>query len=222
MGKKIIVTGATGMAGSEVIHQALLDPEIEEVAALVRRPLPQSETQHAKLKTILHEDFLQYANLSEIIKQYDACIWCLGISQTQVNAEEYHVITYDYTLAAARAMLAANPDMTFIFLSGMGADSKEKSRTIFARVKGKTENALRQLSFKQLYLARPGGIRPIQKKKNLALYEKLLIPTYLFFEILLPFMVINSVDLAKAMLKIAKQGSDKLILSNNDLRKLVK
>jgi len=215
---KIILTGATGMVGSEVLKQALADTEITAVAAIVRKPVP---VQHPKLTTIIRENFLDYSNLTEVFKNYDACIWCLGISQLLVTKEEYIVITYDYALAAANAMLKANPSIGFLFLSGAGADSKEKSRTIFARIKGKTENALLKLPFKKFYIARPAGIKPMQLKRDAKWYEKLLYYTYPFFKLITPAYVITSEELAKAMLNVVKNGYGNTVIENGELKELV-
>ena len=215
---KIIITGATGMVGSEVVRQAILDDAMTEITAIVRKPLSIS---HPKLKIVLHQNFLDYADLSETFKANDACLWCLGISQTQVNKEEYHSITYDYCMSAANEMLKVNPAINFIFLSGAGADSEERSRTLFARVKGKTENALQKLPFKKLYIARPAAIRPIAKREKAPLFEKILIPLFPIFQLIIPSQIITSVDLAKALLHLAKKGADKIILENVELKKLI-
>jgi uncharacterized protein YbjT (DUF2867 family) len=219
MEKSIIVTGATGTAGIEVINQALLDNEISRVTALVRKPL---KITHPKLKVIIHQDFLSYSGLEEIFKQHDACIWCLGISQTLVSKEEYIKITYDYTLAAAEAILSANPRIAFVFLSGMGADSKEKSRTLFARIKGKTENALQKLSLRKVYIARPGGIIPTTPRDNYHFKERLSIMASKLIKLLVPKMAITADQLAKAMLKMVKQEPNKIIFENKDLLDLLK
>jgi uncharacterized protein YbjT (DUF2867 family) len=218
MGRSIIVTGATGTAGSEVIRQAIINDDIDKVTALVRKPL---SINHPKLQVIIHQNFLDYSTLTEVFKQHDACIWCLGISQSLVSKEEYIKLTYDYTMAAAQAMLKANPNTSFIFLSGMGADSKEKSRTLFAWVKGKTENALLKLPFKKLYIARPGGIIPTHPRDNYQFKEKMMIAVTKLFGMLLPGMAITSEELAKAMLTLLKKGSDKVILENKDLHQLL-
>jgi uncharacterized protein YbjT (DUF2867 family) len=218
MGKSIIVTGATGTAGSEVILEALNDSEISSVTAIVRRPL---SIAHPKLKVIVHKDFMNYARLEDVFKQSEACVWCLGISQTLVTKEEYIHLTYDYALAAAKAMLNANPNITFLFLSGMGADSNEKSRTLFAWVKGKTENALKKLPFKHLYIVRPGGIVPSHPKPNSSFKEKIYGSVNKVFGVLLPSMSISSANLAKAMLNIVKKGSDLVIHENKDLQKRI-
>lgn len=216
---KIIVTGATGLVGAEVLRQAILDNEIESVTAIVRKPL---DIQHPKITTIIHQNFLDYSNLSDVFKNNDACLWCLGISQSQVSQEQYEIITYDYVIEAAKEILKANSAVTFLFLSGMGADSSEKSKTIFARVKGKTENALLKMSFKKLFIVRPGGIKPIHKNPNTALSNKIMIPFFPILEWLYPAMVITSVQLAKAMLHIAKNGSEKKLMENIFLKDIVK
>ncbi|MDQ3003322.1 MAG: NAD(P)H-binding protein [Fibrobacterota bacterium] len=216
MKKHIIVTGATGLAGSEVVRQAILDKDIEKITALVRRPLP---IQHPKLNIVLHENFRDYSVLRDLFASHDSCVWCLGISQSQVKEDEYIRITYDYAVTAAQAMLNANPRITFLFLSGMGADSQEKSRALFARIKGKAENNLKRLPFKKLYIARPGGIIPVHKKENPALFERFLIPLMPLINFVAPSTMISSVDLAKAMLDVVKNGSDRIVLENMDLKK---
>lgn len=218
MGKSIIVTGATGTAGSSVIQQAILDKDIEKVVALVRRPL---SINHPKLQVVIHNDFMDYSNLSNLFKQSDACIWCLGISQTLVSKEEYVKLTYDYTITAAKAMLEANPNITFVFLSGQGADSKEKSRTLFARIKGKTENALQKMPFKHLFIARPGGIIPSHPRDNYTLNERMMIAVVKLMHLIVPKMVITSAQLAIAMLHMVKYGGEKIINENSDLNKLL-
>ncbi len=213
----ILVTGATGLVGAEVIRLAMSDDSITHITALARRPLT---LQHPKLTTIIHKDFLDYSQLEPVIRHNDACLWCLGISQTQVNKEQYHVITYDYAIAAGKAMLQANPNITFLFLSGEGADNTEKSRTLFARVKGKTENALKQLDFKTLYIARPGGIRPINKNPNMPFAYRLFLPLFPVMELLTPSRMINSVQVAKAMLHIVKTKPPQMTFQNIDLKKI--
>lgn len=216
---KIIVTGATGTAGAEVIRQALLCDAIEQVTALSRKP---PDMQHPKLKVVIHADFNNYQGLEEVLSGHDACIWCLGISQTQVNKEQYEQITYNYTLAGAKAMIIANPGMSFVFLSGQGADTTEKSRTIFARIKGKTENALCRLKFRRLYMARPGGIWPVHTNPNMAPVNKRMLPFFPLLNLLFPFTVIKADILARAMLRLALEGSEAKVLSNNQLKKLGK
>lgn len=215
----ILITGTTGLAGSEVLQAALSDDSIAQVTAITRKPL---EIRHPKLKVVIHSDFLDYSGLADMFKSHDACVWCLGIAQSLVSESEYHQITHDYTLAAAKAMLAANPKMAFMFLSGMGADSNEKSRTLFARVKGKTENALKQLSFTSLSIIRPGGIRPMQRRKSGAWYEQLLFPVYPILEFLFPSQIISARDLGKVMARILKEGPFNITIENPGLKRILK
>ena len=212
---KIIVTGATGTTGSEVIRQAILDKEIHRIVALARKPL---DLKDDKLSVIPHQDYLDYSSLNNLFAGSNAIIWCLGVSQFQVSKEQYSIITHDYTISAAKAALKANPSISFVFVSGDGADSTEMSRTIFARVKGKTENSLKQLPFKHLYIARPGGIKPVHRNKNMAFVNKLALPLFPIMELLAPGAIISSVQLAKALLKLAKNGNDKIILQNTELK----
>jgi uncharacterized protein YbjT (DUF2867 family) len=216
---KIIVTGATGMVGSEVIRQAIIDNDITAITAIVRRPL---EVNHPKLKTIIHQNFSDYSNLADIFKNNDACIWCLGISQNLVSKEAYIKITYDYTIAAAKNMLQANPEISFLFLSGEGADNTEKTRILFGRIKGKTENALMQIPFKKLYIARPGAIIPVHKQSNLPFIMKLQYALVKTFAWVKPSMVITSVELAKALLHIVKNDAGNGIISQQELKTLNK
>jgi uncharacterized protein YbjT (DUF2867 family) len=212
---KILVTGGTGTAGSEVVQQSLLDNDIELVTTVSRKPL---SVQNGKLKTILHQNYLDYSGLTEILKAQDAVLWCLGISQTQVTKQEYEVITHDYTIAAVNVLLEANPSVTFVFLSGQGADSTEQSRTTFARIKGKTENALKRSGIQRLYIARPGGIKPAHLNPNTSWANKLMVPFFPVMELFAPNLVISATQLAKAMLYLAKHGSEMQILENKDLK----
>ena len=167
------------MAGSEVIRQAIADEAITQIIALARRPL---EIMHPKITTVIHDDYLLYEDVKDHFRNCDACIWCLGISQLQVSKEQYAVITYDYTIAAAKAMLAVNPSIHFVFLSGNGADRSEKSKVLFARLKGKTENALLQSGLKKITIARPDAIWPKHKNKKAPFAYKLVTPLFPLIE----------------------------------------
>jgi uncharacterized protein YbjT (DUF2867 family) len=216
----LIITGVTGVVGSEAVRQALIDPRITHVTAISRRPI---SFHHEKLRVVIIKDFLDYTPIINDLKNHDACLWCLGISQNQVKSdEEYHTITYDYAIAAANAMHSVNPNIIFGFVSGMGADSTEKSKTLFARVKGKTENALLKLPLKKLYLFRPGGIQPIQKKENPMWYEYILNPiVFPMMKLVVPNMVITSVELAKVMIHTLFNDAPTTLLENKDLRNII-
>jgi uncharacterized protein YbjT (DUF2867 family) len=214
---KIIVTGSTGTVGSEVVRQAVADKDIEQVILIARNP---SETKHPKIREIIHKNFLDYNGLKSIFKEANACLWCLGISQASVTRDQYFVITYDYTVAAAKAMLDANPSITFLFLSGQGADSTEKSRILFARVKGKTENALRAMNFRKLLIFRPGGINAVTKQKNTSPQKKFETILVKAMKVVVPWAVVDTDVLAKAMLKSIKENTGPVIIDHKTIRRL--
>jgi len=216
----IIVTGATGLVGAEVIREAINDDGITSITALARRPL--TIPAHPKLNTVIHKEFMNYSGLEKLFAINDACLWSLGISQSQVSREEYHTITYDYTIAAAKAMMRANPIMTFMFLSGEGADNTEQSKTLFARVKGKAENELQRMDIKQLYIIRPAAIRPVHRNPNAPFIYKLFLPLFPVLQVIKPSSIINSVQLAKAMLQIVKTRPQQVLFRNPQLKEIAK
>jgi uncharacterized protein YbjT (DUF2867 family) len=215
---KIVIFGATGTAGSEVVRQAISDPDITKVIVVVRRPLG---FEHPKMQIIIRHDFLDYKELLLVFREMDACIWCLGISQTKVNKEQYFIITHDYAVCAARAMLSVNPEISFVFLSGQGADSSEKSRILFARVKGQTENALKLLPFKHLYILRPAGIVPVFQNGNLLVPKKSKFSILKLMAMVLPQMTISTVVLAQAMLILIKSGEPFMLLENKNIKAII-
>ena len=213
----VLITGATGMVGSEVVRQAINDLDISRIFLVVRRDAGFTDP---KVQQVIIRDFTNYSGLDDIFKQTDACIWCLGISQSRVSKNQYYTITHDYVLAAAKAMLAINPDMTFIFLSGEGADSKERSPVRFSRVKGQAENAIIRLKPKKLYIFRPGGILPSTKVEGQGFYKLLETLTVKIMAAVFPWSVVSTKSLALGMLKIAKEGYGKVILSHRDIKNL--
>ncbi len=214
---RLIVTGATGLAGAEVVRQSLTDGEIQKITALVRRPL---DVVHAKLVTVVLDDFLHYEAVFPQLSGHDACLWCLGVSQRDVDEPGYIRITRDYTLAGATAMLQVNPTLTFGFLSGGGASSSERSLMLFGRVKGQTENRLGALGLPRLYHFRPGYIEPSEPRAHARFEERFFAPFTPLLHRLLPGSLITSADLARAMIYVAKHGADKPILDNIALRRL--
>jgi uncharacterized protein YbjT (DUF2867 family) len=214
---KIIITGSTGTAGSEVARQAVADDDIEQVILIARKP---THIRHPKIREIIHQNFLDYSGLENVFKEADACIWCLGISQTQVTKEEYFVITHDYAVAAGKAMLAANPSITFLFLSGQGADTTEKSRVRFARVKGQTENVLRAMNFKKLLIFRPGGINAVTRPDKMSAHKKFETVLVSVMKAIIPGTVVDTDVLAKAMLKTIKQDTGLVIIDHKTIRRL--
>jgi uncharacterized protein YbjT (DUF2867 family) len=216
---KIIITGATGLVGAEVVREAIKDEQIGEVILLVRS---QPEIESPKIRIILHKDFLDYSPLNVIFQEAGAIIWCLGISQTQVNKSDYQRITFGYTKACADFCLKVNPSIRFVFVSGNGADRSEKSRTLYKRIKGRAENALLGSGLINIFIARPDAVRPRHRNKKAPFAYKLVYPLFPLIALFAPHKIIWSDVLARALLKLARNGAANNTLENTDLLALSK
>jgi nucleoside-diphosphate-sugar epimerase len=206
---KIILTGATGFLGQEVLKQLLADVKVDEVVVLVRKA---THVSHPKLNEFILKDFMDYSNIANEIKA-DACIWCLGVPQSAVSKEEYIKITYDYAIYAAKQMLAANPQMRFCFVSGASASQEEKGISLQGRIKGRTEKSLAPLS-ENVFLFRPAFIKPSNSS-----YKRPAIQTFAKYitNVLDLFSEAFSIDvaiLAKCLINVAKHGSPNKLMNN--------
>lgn len=219
---KAIILGSTGMVGKAVLLECLADSRIEKVLVINRHPLGIA---HEKLREIVHDNFYDFSPLRDQMKEYDACFFCLGISSVGMNEEKYRKITYDLTLAFAKLFVSLSSHAVFCYVSGTGTDSSEKGKLMWARVKGKTENDLMKLGFRDAYMFRPGYIQPFKGVRARASVVNVLyiIFTPLYF-ILKPFpnLVTDSVSLGKAMINAAIKGYGKKILENKDINALAK
>lgn len=215
---KAILFGATGMVGQGVLRECLLDPDVDSVLLVGRSA---SGTQQAKVAEIVHADLFDLSTIADRLSGYDACFFCLGVSAAGMKERDYERVTYDLTLSVASTLARLNPAITFIYVSGAGTDSTERGRVMWARVKGKTENALLRLPFKAAYMFRPGYIQPlhgIRAKTGWynAVYA-MVAPLYPLWKILFPDSVLNTEQLGRAMLCAAKQGSPKRVLEAADI-----
>lgn len=215
---KVLIFGATGMVGRGVLLECLRDPGVEAVVTLGRTATGLLD---GKLREIVHPDLLNYAGMEETLTGFDACFFCLGVSSAGMKEPDYARITYDYTLAAAEVLCRLNPGMTFVFVSGVGTDSTEKGRVMWARVKGRTENALLQLPF-HAYMFRPGFIQPMDGiQSRTPLYQKIYAvsrPLFPLFRSIFPNHVLTTRQIGQAMLSVARRGFPKRILEPGDIR----
>lgn len=218
---KVILFGATGMVGQGVLRECLLDPEVERVLAVGRKATGQ---QHAKLRELVHQDFMDFSSVEEELTGYDACFFCLGVSAAGMKEEDYHRVTYDFTLAAAKTLVKRNPGMTFLYVSGTGTDSTEQGRSMWARVKGKTENALMTLPFKDSYMFRPGIIQPLDgiksQTKAYRVGYAVMAPLTPVLKALFPKLITDTRRVGRAMLQVARHGAPKRLLENPDINSL--
>ncbi len=218
---KVLVFGATGMVGQGVLRECLRDPEVE-LAVTVGRTA--TGMQDEKLREIVHGDLTSYAGIESELAGFDACFFSLGVSSSGMKEADYERITYGLTLPAAETLSWINPGMTFIYVSGAGTDSSEQGRIMWARVKGRTENALLRLPLKA-YMFRPGLIQPLDGiRSKTAAYWIL----YMLGRPLLPLLrwafpnhVLSTREIGRAMLAVAKHGYEKRILETNDIRAVV-
>lgn len=209
---KVIITGATGMVGEGVLLECLQNENVAEILMVNRRHF---DTTHPKLKELLAPDFLQIENYSEALKGYDACFYCAGISSVGLKEDVYTKITYDTTLHFAKIVAEQNPNMVFNFVSGSHTDSSEKGKIMWARVKGKTENALTKLPFKAAYNFRPGGMSATKGQKNA---KKLYVFIVKIMSLLVPSQVISFTELGRAMINVVIKGYPKKILEIKDIK----
>ena len=212
----VIITGSTGMVGEGVLHVCLNNSNIESVLVINRKPCG---VNHPKLKEINHKDFMDLSSIEDKLIGYSACYFCAGISSVGKSEDEYRKITYDLTLNVAKTLVRLSPEMVFTYVSGTGTDSSEKGKTMWARIKGKTENDLLKLPFKDAYMYRPGYIQPIKGMKNTYKIYKVISPLYPLFETLFPKYVISLQELGNSMISVTMKGYEKKILENADIRK---
>lgn len=216
---RAIITGATGMVGEGVLHECLQNPDVEQVLVINRKP---GGVTHDKLREIIHADFFNLTPIESQLTGYNACFFCLGVSSVGMNETEYRRLTYDLTLHAAQLLARLNPDMTFCYVSGAGTDSSEQGRSMWARVKGTTENALLRLPFKKAYMFRPGFMKPTPGLKNANEYYAYINWLYPIGRALYPAGFSTLQELARAMIKSASVGYEKSILEVKDFVMLAK
>jgi len=206
------------MVGQGVLRECLLDANVHSVLSIGRGSSGRSDP---KLREVVHTDFLNYDALRGELTGFDACFFCLGVSSAGMTEERYRAITYDYTLAAARTLVALNLGMTFIYVSGMGTDSSERGRSMWARVKGKTENDLLQLPFKAAWMFRPALIVPLHgiksKTEVYRIFYAITGPLLPLLYRIAPKYVTTTEQVGRAMIKVAREGWPKKILENSDI-----
>ncbi|MFE5974004.1 NAD(P)H-binding protein [Streptomyces sp. NPDC056460] len=218
---KVILFGASGMVGQGVLRACLEDPGVTEVLAVVRRPLGRSAP---KLREILHSDFTDLTPLADDLAGADACFYCLGVSAAGRSAAAYETITYTYTLAAADVVAADNPDLTFVYVSGEGTDSTERGRSAWARVKGRTENALLAMDM-HAYAFRPGWIQPLHGETSSTRWYRVMyrLTSWLYPVVrrVVPRYVTSTEQVGRAMLATTRlDGAEPRILRTADINRL--
>jgi hypothetical protein len=207
------------MVGEGVMHECLLHPDVEQVLIINRKA---SGFSHPKLKEIIHSNFFDISPIENELKGYNACYFSLGVTSIGLNEEEYNKMTYVLTMHVAEKLAKLNQDMTFCYVSGSGTDSTEKGKSMWARVKGKTENNLMQLPFCQSYMFRQGYMHPTKGLKNTLKSYKYLSWKYPAVRKLVPNLVSTLSEVGIAMINTVNKGYEKRILEVKDIIKLSK
>lgn len=215
---KIILFGASGMVGQGVLRECLAARDVEEVLVLGRTAL---EVEYPKLRQLVHRDFFDYASIEPQLAGYDACLFCLGVSAAGMDEAAYTRLTYELTLAAASTLARLNPSMVFVYVSGAGTDSTEQGRGMWARVKGRTENALLRLPFRAVYLFRPGFIEAMHGERSKTTMSRVVYaitkPLVPVLRALFPRHILSTVTIGQAMLAVVRQGGPSAVLECPDI-----
>ncbi len=215
---KVIVFGATGMIGQGVLRACLFAPDVERVLVVGRAATGQK---HDKLQELVRADLFDLAPIEAELTGWDACFFCLGVSSAGMKEADYARVTYDLTLAVAGTLARLNPRLTFVYVSGAGTDGSEKGRSMWARVKGKTENALLRLPFKAAYMFRPGFVQPqhgiVSKTRLYRVVYALAGWLYPLWKTLFPGFVTTTDNVGRAMLAVARRGAPAAVLENRDI-----
>ena len=218
---KVILFGGSGMVGRGVLRECLIDPEVTRVLAIGRS---RTGTAHEKLREIVLSDVGDLAPIEGDLRGYDACFWCLGVSSVGMTEPEYRRVTFDLTLRAARTLAALNPGLTFVYVSGAGTDSTERGRSMWARVKGQTENALLHLPFHAAYMFRPGVIQPRHgirsKTRAYRVVYAILAPFLFLVRLVSPNSMTSTDRVGRAMIVVAREGTASPIVSTGQINAL--
>ena len=214
-----IITGVTGMVGEGVLNECLLHPNVENVLIINRRPCG---IVHPKLKEIIHQDFYNFEPIKDQLKGYNAAFLCLGVTSVGKKEPEYYKLTYTLTLQFADLLSEINNDMTVCYVSGVGTDSTEKGKSMWARVKGKTENDLMKLPFKKVFPFRPGFIKPTEGMKNTHKFYKYINWLFPIGRALYPKGFCTLKEVGLAMINSVNLAEDRKIIEGKDIIELSK
>lgn len=218
---RVLLFGASGMVGQGVLRECLLDAGVTRIQSVVRRPTAERDP---KLHELVAPDIGDLSAHERALADVDACFFCAGVSSAGMTEAEYTRVTYDLTLGAARTLARVAPQATFVYVSGQGTDSTERGRSMWARVKGRTENALLALPFRAAYMFRPGFIQPLHGiRSRTALYRAIytvMAPVASLLRRRAPGIATSTEQVGRAMLRVARDGYPKRVLETRDINLL--
>ncbi|GAB2549816.1 NAD-dependent epimerase/dehydratase family protein [Rhodanobacter koreensis] len=214
----VLLFGATGMVGQGALRECLLADDVRQVTTIGRTPIGQ---QHPKLRELVHQDLFDYNAIESELTNFDACFFCIGVTSSGMTETQYAHLTHDLTLVAAQTLARLNPQMTFVYVSGAGADSSEAGKVMWARVRGRIENALQHLPFRAVYVFRPGIIQPLHgirsKTGAYRWFYALTRPLLPLLRRLLPNTVLSTEIVGRAMLAVTRRGAPTAVLEAADI-----
>ena len=217
----VIIFGASGMVGQGVLREALRDAAVSRVLTIGRTITGQ---QHPKLREIAAANLFDLSAIAGELTGYDACFVCLGVSAAGMSEADYRRVTYDLTVSVAQTLVALNPAMTFVYVSGAGTDSSANGRVMWARVKGATENALLALPFKAAFMFRPGVIQPLHgitsRTPAYRVLYAVLGPFIPLMRAVAPNLITTTETVGRAMLRVAKEGAPMKLVEQSDINAL--
>lgn len=220
---RVLIYGASGMVGQGVLRECMKAKDVETVTVIVRSPLPEC---HTRLNQVVTDDLISPLAGLNAAGKWDACFFCLGVSASGLSEEEYSRITFKLTLDVASDLVRLDPDITFIYVSGAGTDSSEAGKSMWARVKGKTENSLLRLGFTSAQMFRPAIIWPLDgirsKTTVYRIFYTILSPFFPALKRLFPNSIITTEEMGKAMLNAVRYGYGKSVLGKEDICLLAK
>lgn len=218
---RVILFGATGMVGQGVLRECLLAPQVDAVLSIGRTPIGET---HPKLTEIVLPSFGDLTQVEDRLGGYEGCFFCLGVSSAGLREEEYAKVTYDLTISVASTLARLNPGMTFVYVSGAGTDSTGRGRSMWARVKGRTENALLRMPFRAAYMFRPGLIQPRHgirsKTRSYRLVYLVLGPLVALVAAVSPNALTTTEKVGRAMIHAVERGAPVRLLGTREINQL--
>lgn len=206
------------MVGKSVLLECLDHKKVEKILVINRKPL---KMKHPKVVELVVSDFNNITQYQDSLRDYDACFFCMGISSIGLNESTYTGVTYGITKAFADTLFKLNKKMVFNYVSGTNTDSSEKGNSMWARVKGKTENYILNKGFKDAYMFRPGAIVPEKGiKSNTVWYNVLYVLARPFFPLMKKSKnITTTTKLGVAMINTVLKPTDLKHLENVDINR---
>jgi uncharacterized protein YbjT (DUF2867 family) len=219
---KILIFGATGMVGQAALRESLLAADVELVVAVGRIAIG---VQHPKLRELVLPDLFDVSSVASELSGFDACFFCIGVTSAGMNEAAYTRLTHELTTSVAQTLIRLNPAMCFVYVSGSGTDSSEKGSSMWARVKGRTENALLAMPFRSAFMFRPGFIVPLDgiqsKTRSYRIFYSVLTPVLPLLRRMFPQSILTTREIGEAMLIAARSGPEKRVMETGDMRRML-